>query len=84
MTTRWTPTLFERIREHAAAGHSMRETAIVLGIPLTSLVTRASIHKIKFHGKRGARATAGERAIARHQRAEAPTHTEESVHDGPA
>lgn len=53
MRTEWTAPLLERVREHAAQGYSMRETAALLELKLSSLMSQASIHKIKFRGKPG-------------------------------
>lgn len=63
--TRWTPALLEQVRDYARAGHSMRQCAEALGLRLTTLATKASEHKIAFHGKRGVGTTTALRAAVR-------------------
>lgn len=48
MNTRWTNLLLERVRAHAAAGHSILETAEMFGVSHKSLSCIASRHGIRF------------------------------------
>lgn len=63
--TRWTAALLDQVRDYARAGHSMRHCAEALGLRLTTLATKASRHKISFHGKRGVGTTTALRAAVR-------------------
>lgn len=52
MSVKWTPALLDQVRAHAARGQTMKRTADLLCVPLGSLMSYASVHRISFQGSR--------------------------------
>lgn len=48
MSTRWSPELIQRMREFAVAGHTSKETAVLLKAPWASVKIYATKHGITF------------------------------------